>query len=466
MKKHTIYTAAVMLSLLFILQSCYVTRDYKRPEPGIEAYYRTDQLPDDSTTLAAVPWRELFTDPLLVSYIDKGLENNIDIRIALQQLETANAYYKQGRAGYHPVLGVTLQGMNQQLGNNSQMGQIYSGSINQFELSANASWEADIWGKIKSSERAAHAAYLQTSAAHKAVKTRLIANIASAYYQLLALDEQQRITEQSIANRKASLETTRALKEAGYVTEVGVQQTEAQVYAAQALLVDTKKNIKLLENTLSILLGDSPHEIERSRLSQQVISQKIAAGFPVQLFRNRPDVMAAEFGLVNAFELTNVAKSNFYPSLNISLNAGFQSVEIEKLLDLNSLFATTVASLTQPIFNKRRIRTQYEVAQAQEQQAFLNFKQSLLNAGREVSDALYSYSAAEEKIEILQKEYEAYNKAAVYSEELLNNGMINYLEVLTARENALFSQLDVINSRFNKLNAVVELYRALGGGWQ
>jgi len=466
MKKHVIYKLSAAAFLMFSLQSCFVAREYKRPEMPVEAYFRTDKLPQDSLSLAAVPWKELFTDSKLIEYIEKGLSNNIDIRIAMQQIEAANAYYKQARAAYFPALNGGLQVSQQQLAKNSQSGSVFSGSITQYELSASASWEADIWGRIKSSERASLASYLQTTAAHKAVKTQLIANIASVYYQLLALDEQQRITERTIATREKSLETTKALKEAGYVTEVGVQQTAAQLYSARALLVDTRKNIKLLENTMSILLGDSPHDIERGTLSEQQITQEINTGFPVQLFRSRPDVMAAEYQLINAFELTNVAKSSFYPSLRISASGGFQSIEIEKLLSVNSLFASTVGSLTQPIFNGRRIRSQYEAAQAQEQQAYLNFKKALLNAGREVSDALYSYKAAEERISLKAEEFEAYNKAAVYSEELLNNGMANYLEVLTAQENALYSQIDLINARFNKLNSVVELYRALGGGWQ
>lgn len=466
MKKYTIYKLIFAPVLLVSLQSCFVARDYQRPEVVDETHFRTDQLPQDSLTIAEVSWKELFSDPLLIGYIEEGLENNLDIRIALQQIVAAEAYYKQGKAGYLPTLGASGQVTHQQLAKNSQMGALYDGGITQFELSANASWEADIWGKIRSSKRAFEASYLQTVAAHKAVKTQLISSIASVYYQLLAFDEQLRITELSIANRESSLETTRALKDAGYVNEVGVKQTEAQLYDAQGLLIDIKTNIKLLENTMSILLGDAPHNIERSSLEEQSLLTEVKVGFPVQLLRNRPDVIAAEYNLINAFELTNVARSNFYPSLNISAAGGFQSLELDKLLNVNSLFATAVGSLTQPIINGRRIRTQYEVAQAQQEQAVLNFRRAVLNASREVSDALYTYEAAEKRIEIKSLEYEAYDTATIYSEELLNNGLINYLEVLTARQNALYSQLDLINAQFSQLSSVVEIYRALGGGWQ
>jgi NodT family efflux transporter outer membrane factor (OMF) lipoprotein len=354
----------------------------------------------------------------------------------------------------------------QELAKNSQFGSFFDGAITQYELTGTLSWEADIWGKIRSSKRAFEASYLQSVAAHQAVKTELVANIASVYFQLLAFDEQLRMTEETIRNRERSLETTKALKDAGNVTEVGVKQTEAQLYTARAIAVDIRTNIRTLENTMSILLGKEPQAIDRSTLDQQNLSQELNTGFPVQLLRNRPDVIAAEYNLINAFELTNVAKSNFYPSLTLSATSGLQSLEFDKLFSVNSVFATIIGSVTQPIFNGRRIRTQYEVAQAQREIAYLNFKQSILNASREVSDALYTYHAAQERIQIRAQEFEAYDVATSYSEELLNNGLASYLEVLTARENALNSQINLINARFTRLNAVVEVYRALGGGWQ
>lgn len=466
MKKQVIYKWTFALVLPIFLQSCFVARNYQRPTVVNEAQFRTDRLSPDSISMAELSYTELFSDPILIGHIKKGLENNIDIRIAVQQILAAEAYYKQGKAEYFPTLGASGQVAYQQPANNSQMGALYDGSITQFELSANTSWEADIWGKIRSNQRAFEASYLRTVAAHQAVKTQLIANIASFYYQLLAFDEQLSITQMTIANRKSSLETTRALKDAGYVNEVGVKQTEAQLYNTMGLLIDIKKNIKLLENTLSILLGDTPQGIQRNSLKEQRIVKDVKVGFPAQLLRNRPDVLAAEYNLINAFELTNVAKSNFYPSLNISANGGFQSLNLDDLLDANSLFATAMGSLTQPILNGRRIRTQYEVSKAKQEQALLNFRLSILNAGKEVSDALYTFESARELIEIKSWEFEAYDLATSYSEELLNNGLINYLEVITARQNALFSQLDLINAKFTQLNAMVEIYRALGGGWQ
>lgn len=458
----------IILGIPFIFQACFVSKDYKRPEEIVleEDLFRTNILLQDTTSMAEVSWREMFTDPLLITYIEEGLNNNIDIRVAVQQIAAAEAYVKQGKAGYLPTL-ILGAGVNHQiLSRNSQFGSFFDGSITQYEATGNLSWEADIWGKIRSNDRAFQASYLQTVAAHQAVKTELIASIASMYYQLLSLDKQLEITQETIETRGSSLETTKALKEAGTVTEVAVKQTEAQLYRARAVVVDIENNIRLVENTLSILLGDTPHDIERTDLARQQITTELQAGVPGQLLRNRPDVIAAEYNLVNAFELTNVARSNFYPSLRLTAAGGFQSLDIAELFNANSLFANLAGSLAQPLLNQRRIRTQFEVAQAQQQIALLDFKRSLLVASREVSDALYNYEAAVEKIKFKSEEYGAYELATTYSEELLNNGLANYLEVLTARENALNSQLELVNERFNRLDAIVELYRALGGGWQ
>lgn len=465
MKNNSIYKILILASLPFLLVSCFAAKDYERPQVVNEANYRTENLPQDTLSIATLSWKELFTDPLLQGYIEEGLENNMDIRVALQQIRIAEAYVKQGKAGYFPSLNGNARYTHQEFSAGGQFGSQFS-SLDQYELSANLSWEADIWGKVRSNERAFQASYLQTVAAHQAVKSRLIANIASVYYQLLALDEQIRVTEETIETRSKGLETTQALKEAGNVTEVGVKQTEAQLYTAQGILIDLKNQARLLENTMSILLGSAPHEITRGSLENQNIDIPLNTGIPAQLLRNRPDVMAAEYSLMNAFELTNAARASFYPSLTLSATGGFQNIEIDKLFNANSLFATIIGGLTQPIFNKRQIRTQYEVSQAQQEQAYLDFRLTIITASKEVSDALYNYEAATEKIEVNQKEFEAYNLATNYSEELLDNGFANYLEVLNAQENALNSSLNLINTKNNQLQAIVDLYEALGGGWR
>ena len=467
MKTIKIKTILIFASIPLLLVSCFSAKEYTRPQEEVVTanYFRTDELAQDSLTLATVSWKELFTDVQLQSYIEEGLQNNIDIRVAIQQIQIFEALLKQGKAAYLPSLDATAQYTRSELSENSQFGGQFS-SLDVYQLSGGLSWEADIWGKIRSNKRAAEASYLQSIAAHKAVKSRLVANIASLYYQLLSLDEQVRITEETITTRSKALETTQALKEAGSVTAVGVKQTEAQLYTAQAILVNLKNQSRLLENSLSILLGSDTIGINRSALDAQEITTPLKTGVPSQLLANRPDVIAAEYNLINSFELTNVARSQFYPSLIVTANGGLQSLDFEKLFSASSLFATVVGGLTQPIFNKRQIRTQYEIAQAQQEQSKLNFRQAMLVAGKEVSDALYTYDASTQRKEIKQKELEAYALATQYSEELLDNGLVNYIEVLRSRENQLNSSLDVVTARNNQLQSIVDLYEALGGGWQ
>lgn len=466
MKIKSTYKLLLVLTAPLLLQSCFVAKNYSRPEIETESLYRTDNLPQDSISMADVSWRDLFNDQQLTSYIQEGLKNNIDIRIALQNVVAAEAYVKQGKAGYYPTLSGTASFTRTKNSQNSQFGSFFTRPLEQYELSGALSWEADVWGKIRSNKRAFGAVYLQSVSAHQAVKTNLIASIASTYYQLLALDKQLKVSKQTLEARKNSLETTVALKEAGQVTEVAVKQTEAQVHTTEIIVIDLENNIKLLENTFSILLGETPQQIERGSLDNQTIDTELSTGVPYLLLANRPDVMQAEYSLINAFELTNVAKSSLYPSLSLSASGGFQSLEFDNWLDASSLFSSLIGSLTQPIFNGRRLRTQMEVAKAQQEQALLNYKQALLTAGREVSDALYTYDAETKKLEARSKELDAYATAEGYSEELLNNGLANYLEVLTARQNALNSELNYVDSQYAQLSAIVELYRALGGGWK
>ena len=449
------------------LQSCFVAKEYQRPEfEETTDLYRTDNLPQDSLSMADVSWKEMFTDPYLIQYIEEGLQNNLDIRVAIQQMAAAEAYMKQGKAGYLPSLSAGASMTHQELSKNSQFGSFFNGAINQYEITGNLSWEADIWGKIRSNKRAGEASYLQSVSAHQAVKTELIASIATTYYSLLALDSQKTVTEQTIAARESSVTTIQALKDAGQVNQVAVDGNIAQYNNAKALLVDVEVAIFQTENTLNLLLGRPAQEIQRTQLDGQNLQAEIKLGVPATLLRNRPDVMASEYALINAFELTNVAKSNFYPSLTITASGGLQSLELDELINVNSLFANIVGGLAQPIFNKRAIKTQHEVALAQQEQALLNFKKALLVSGNEVSNALYNYDALTEKYDFREKEVEALRQAETNSEELLINGYATYLDLLTARQNALSAELNLIDNKLQQLLSVVNLYKALGGGWK
>ncbi|QQV03944.1 MULTISPECIES: TolC family protein [Chryseobacterium] len=452
-----------------VLSSCMVRKEYERPQSAVdEKLFRTDMLPQDSMSIATVSWKEIFTDPILQKHIDTALENNLDVRIAVQNIVSAEAYLKQAKAAYEPTLSVGPNYTFQTQSINTQFGQIIGERryINQFDITATIGWEADIWGRLKSQQKAQLAAYLGTLAAHKAVKSDLVASVASAYFQLLTFDDQKRIIQETIKIREDNLETTKALKEAGVLTEVAVQQSQALVYNAKSLLIDIDTQIELLENTVSLLMGIPSQTIERSSLEAQKIPSSLAVGFPANLLSNRPDVMQAEFNLINAFELTNAARAQFYPALRLTGSGGVQSVDIDHLFSVNSLFANVVGGLAQPILNRRQIKTNYEVSQANKETAYLNFRKAVLNAGKEVSDAIKVFSVQDSFIDLKKKELDSYKKSVDFSQELVNYGMANYLEVLNASVNSLNAELNISNAEYSKMKAAVDLYQALGGGWK
>ena len=467
--KITIHKIILIFFVSFLVVSCHTRQNYQRANDVVdEKLFRTDALLKDSLSMANLSWKEIFTDAVLQKHIAKALENNLDIRIALQNIASAEAYLKQSKAAYQPTISVGPDYSFNTSSLNTQFGQIVGERryINQFDITANLGWELDLWGKLKGQEKAQYAAYLSSVAAHQNVKSNLVASIATAYYQLLAFDEQKKIFSNTIEIRKKNLETTKALKEAGIVSEVAVQQSEALVYNAEASLVTLDVQIQMLENTISLLMGEPSHEIERTSLSTQNFALNTDVGYPSALLANRPDVKQAEFNLINAFELTNAAKAQFYPSLRITGSTGVQSVDIDKLFSANSVFANVLVGLAQPILNKRQIRTNYEVSLANQERAYLNFRKTILNAGNEVSDALKMYNAQDQFIAFKKKELSAYDKSVEFSQELVNYGMANYLEVLNANVNKLNAEINIANAQYTKLQAGVELYRALGGGWR
>lgn len=461
-----IYKIVTVVLVAGVMHSCFVAKNYERPQVKTDNLYRTEQTLTDSTSLGNLSWDKLFTDPILQGHINKGLKNNLDIRIAMETINAANANMKQGKAGYFPTLGLGADWTHQILSRNSQFGRILEDrNVDQYQLTGNLSWEADIWGKIRSNKRATNASYLQTVAAQQAVQTQLISNIASTYFQLMALDAQLKVVDSTLVNRNESIETIKALKDAGNVNEVGVKQTEAQLYATQIIKEDLKNSILILENTMSILLGEAPRKIERSTFENQKVTADINLGIPAMALSKRPDVLAAEYNLISNFEMTNVAKSSFYPSLKVTATGGLQTVDLKEWFSANSLFANIVTGLTQPVFNQRQIKTRYEVAKANQQKAYLQFEQSLLTAGKEVSDALQQYNNETTKLSIRTQQVDALKKAADYSDELLTYGLVNYLEVLTVKDQALNTELNLIDNQYKQYNAVIMLYKALGGGW-
>lgn len=468
LKKTSLYTLTLATTLL--LSSCFVAKTYERPAlPEADTdLFRTEYQQIDSANMALIHWDEFFSDPFLKKYIEKALTQNLDLAVATEQIKIANAYYQQASTSLFPTLSIAPGLTYQTQSLNTQFGQIIGQRrhIFQYDLTGSLTWEADIWGKLSTAKRAALADWNRNLAARQTIQTSLVSSLASMYYQLLVLDEQKKITQATIRTRQRSLETTKALKTSGTLTEVAVQQSEAQLLNAQALEIQLDNQIKLLENTFNLLLGEPSKKIERMRLDQQHFGSDIAYGVPYQLLSNRPDVRAAEYELIAAFEMENSARANFYPSFRLTASTGFQSIHFDDLFSPRAIFANVISSLTQPLWNKRQIRTQHEVALANKQIAYINYRRAMLTAGREVSDALVQIDAQEQIIELKERELEAYTNATNYAEELVNYGLANYLEVLRAQENELNTQLSLLNARYTQLNAVVQLYKALGGGWR
>lgn len=471
MKKYIKYIVLLGVSVALLSSCGVVTKKYERPQNIVDnALFRTDMLPKDSCSLSSenFSWKNVFTDPLLQQYIQKGLDNNLDIRIALENLKISAAYAKQAKAGFLPSLNLTPSVTYTSPSLNGPNGTMLKERTNVeiYDFSATTIWELDIWGKIAANTRANKAQYLTTVAAHKAVTSEIVAAVAATYYQLLALDEQKRVTEATIGLQKKNLESTKALKEAGSLTAVGVEQTQAQLINMQTSLLAIENTIQMTENQLCFLLGKPSNTLERSTFESQKLPDNLEAGYPSELLQNRPDVMAAELQFVQAFEVTNMARASLYPSLRLSASAGLQSLQTNNFFDINSFFANIVGGLTQPIFNQRKLKTQLEVSQANQEKALLNFKKTLLLAGQEVSNALRDFDTQNRIIALKQKEADSYSKASAYSEELLNYGMANYLEVLRSQENALRAQLSIVNAKLTRMTAIIRLYKALGGGWR
>jgi len=450
-----------------VLVGC-VTKKYERPALNSNDLYR-DVTQTDTATIANLKWKDLFSDATLQGLIEQGLNGNLDLRQAVERINIAEATLRQSRSALLPSLSGDLSAADNK---QSRAALNFPPGINipletqLYRAQLSTSWEADIWGKLSSAKRSAYASLLQTDAAKRAVQTQLIANIANTYYTLLALDKQLAITEQTVKIRQSDVETMKALKEGAVVNGAAVVQSEANLYAAQVSIPDLKRNIREAENALSVLLGQSAGRVSRSSLDIQQPYSSLQTGVSAQLLQNRPDVQAAEFAFRAAFENTNAAKAFFYPSITLTATGGLSSLQLQNFFD-QSIFYNLVGGLTQPIFargqNKARLRT----AEAQQQHAFYAFQQTLLTSGQEVSNALFAYQTAVDKETTRSKQIMALEKAVDFTQELLRySSATNYTDVLTSQQSLLNAQLSGVSDRLQKLQAIVNLYRALGGGWK
>lgn len=460
----------VLLAVVAVLSSsCSITKKYERPNSVTTDNLYRDQSSTDSTTLADKPWQSIFKDEKLKNLIQKGLDQNYDLKNAIQNIVQAQASLRQSKLAYYPTLNLdasVTKSKQSQAALNFPAGININTETTTYKLGASLAWEADIWGKLSSAKRASLASYLATDAAKQAVQTQLISDIAKNYFLLLAYDQQLVITQETLESRRKYVETIKALKEGAIVTGAAVVQSEANRYAAEVTIPDLKRSIRETENTLNILLGQAPQTIERSTLASQETPDTIKIGVPAQLLANRPDVLQAEYNFRNAFESTNLAKTYFYPSLTLTASGGLSTLLLENFFG-KSIFYSIIGGLTQPIFNQGQNKLRLTTAQSRQLQALNSFEKSLLVAGNEVSNALYAYEMTVEKQDARLKQIDALKKSVDYTQQLLEySSATNYTDVLTSEQNLLAAQLSSINDNLQKLQAVVDLYRALGGGWK
>lgn len=449
--------------------SCKVTQTYKTPdELQSDSLYRGVST-TDTTSIADLKVETFFSDATLQGLIKQGIENNLDMLSAIERIKSAEAQLRASKAAYLPSLSLDLQAQDNK---QSQAGLNFPPGVNirtetqLYRAQLSTAWELDIWGKIGSAKRAALATYLQTDAARRAVQTQLIANIANNYYSLLAFDAQLKITQQTLESRIKAVETMKSLKDAAIVNGAAVVQSEANRYAAEVTIPDLKRSIRETENALSILLGKSAGAINRGDLASQNAYPDLKTGVSSQLLKNRPDIQSAEFAFQSAFENTNVARTYFYPSLTLTANGGLSSLTIENFFK-NSVFYSIVGGLTQPIFNKGLNKARLASAKATQQIAFYDFQKAMLTAGSEVSNALFAYETAVEKENSRAKQVAALQKAVDFTNELLKySSATNYTDVLTSEQALLAAQLSGVNDKLQELQAAVNLYRAVGGGWK
>ncbi|MEJ7736659.1 MAG: efflux transporter outer membrane subunit [Chitinophagaceae bacterium] len=454
---------AVAIAAVLLIPACRVSKPYTQPPVQTDGLYR-DVVTKDTTTIADIPWKRMFKNRNLQTLLQQGISNNYDLQIAVARIKQAEANLRQTRAAFFPTISGGPQVTQQKFP--TSKGLVSFGTDRVYGLSVNASWEIDLWGKLKSANRGAIALLLQSEASRRTVQTQLVSDIASNYFNLLAYDKQLAITIETVENRRNDVETNKALKDANRITEAAVAQSEANRYAAEVTIPDLQNNIRQTENSISILLGKQPGSILRDSISDQQVDTMLQTGVPAQLLANRPDVQEAEYGVRYYFQQMNVARAYFYPSLTITAQGGWQGVTVSTLFNSTGMLGSVVGGLTQPIFNKGINKQRLQVAKAQYEENVAYFQQTVLYAGQEVSDALYSYQAVANKTITRDQQLGAWKRAVDYNRELLKNGYATYTDVLTSEQGYLSAQLNSITDRLQSLTAIVSLYRGLGGGWK
>lgn len=447
--KHT-YRILLTVIAILMLHSCGLYRKYEREDLYfVDSLYRRMSVPSDSVSSAAVTWECFFTDTLLQEWIHTGLSFNTDINLARLKVREAEASLLEARWALLPGADFTAQG----------------GLPGQFSASVGASWQADIFGSLRNANRKAQAALEQSEAYRQAVQTQLVATIANSYYTLLMLDEQLVISSRTRDTWEENIRTLEALKRAGKTNEAAVLQAKANKLSVEANILTLEKSILAMENSMCALVGLVPMPVMRGNINEQTFPAKLSAGVPAELLSRRPDVRQAELALAQTFYARNSAKAAFYPNLKLNGAIGWTTGAGTIVLDPGSLIANLIGSITQPVFGRGVNKARLQKAQAQYDQAAYAFRQSLLDAGVEVNNALTMWQTAKKRVELDKKQILNLQAAVWNTQLLMKHGNADYLEVLTAQKNLLQAELTEVSDRFDEIQSIVNLYHALGGGY-
>ncbi|MBT30237.1 MAG: multidrug transporter [Thalassobius sp.] len=479
------YTGNIFIIIFLALVGCKIHEPYNRPsfEEPANFYGSKKNSVEDSTRLSETNWKEFFSDSILISLIDTALKNNIDLQIADEYIEIGVSRLKQSKANYLPSVTAApfkyrrdLYSENYNNYGSNRSRTFYDGETAptslytermEYESSIDLSWEIDVWGKLKSMKKASLSSYLKSLEFQKAVRTSLIAEIATTYSNLILLESQIEVFKRNFSLSDSTLRMVELQYDAGEVTSLAVKQTQSQKLRAQTLIPQLEREYIRQENRLNRLIGRYPEEIPTDKLDWAMHEGDYVAGMPLELIRNRPDVAAAEFSLQESYARVGIANAMRYPSISLGASIGLNSFELEKLLNpAGSGFLLLNGMIFQPIFQKRKLRTNYEIALSEKKIAELEFKDKFLQAINEVSDALVAIEKLEEEYELAQERVTAARNSVKDASLLFRSGLANYLEVLTAQSEALDSELNLEDVKMQIFAANVELYRSLGGGWR
>lgn len=453
--RYLFITAAVV----FFAGSCSTYKEYERPEAArSENIFGAAAPLVDTATIASVPWREFFNDRRLQAYIDTGLKNNADLKIARLRVAQAEASLSASRLAYLPEVSLNPQG-----GISSYAG---GGAVKTYSLGLSADWEIDIAGRMTNERRRAVATLQQQISYRQAVKTQLVATIVNTYFNLLLLDEQLSVSRLSLEAWDEIIRTFEARKRVGEANEASVAQAKASRHEVENSILSLSQQLKTMESSLCTLLGRAPRPVGRGDLRAQQFPDSLSAGIPLRLLDNRPDIRQAGYALQAAFYSVNVARAAFYPSLTLAGTVGWTNSSGAAVVNPGNWLLNALGTLTQPLFNRGRNIANLKIARAQQEEALTNFRQKLLEAGAEVNDALTQWQNARQRLEVSGRRIRALEDA-VRSTRLLmthSNGS-SYLEVLTAQQSLLAARLTEAQETFDKIQGIIKLYHALGGGY-